>query len=130
MIRLKTGLTLAAIVLAIGGAFFFKQLRHQSLNKENSFRARLIRFEVLPNAQLAICNLDDQTTLNRVRIKTAKTGWIDLPGFKALPPSGCGAFDGQGADFSDIVRFSALWEGELAARWSEELPIQTERPAR
>ena len=123
MIKLKTGLILGSFVLTLGGILFFKQLQHQSLNKENSFRARLIRFEHLPDGRLAICNLDDQTTLNRIRIKPEGEDWIDIRNFTPLPPSGCGSFETQSSVSGPIATFSALWAGELEARWSEALAV-------
>lgn len=113
-----------ALILIAGGYGFFRQLSRQSVNKENSFRAKLIVLERLKDGRAALCNRDDKMALLKLKLKTSTEEWFSVALGQPLAPARCSdSIQLSVPDTVAITHFSALWEGELEIRFEEVLPL-------
>jgi hypothetical protein len=114
----------ATLILMTGGYGFYRQLSLQSLNKENSIRSKLVWLERLKDGRTALCNRDDKTALNKLKLKTSTGDWLVVSIDQPLAPSRCtDSIRLPIPESIEVTHFSALWEGELEVRFEEVLPL-------
>lgn len=114
----------AALVLIAGGYGFFRQLSRQSVNKENSFRAKLILLERLRDGRTALCNRDDKMALKNLKLRASTGDWFTVALEQPLAPARCSdSIRLNVPEAAELTHFSALWEGELEVRFEEVLPL-------